>query len=391
MSHPTPHGTNTLAWGVEQGLIEGGTIAQADRAARLPFVAGHVALMPDAHIGMGATIGSVIPTKEAIIPSAVGVDIGCGMIAADLGITSSALPDDLGRFVDDIAQRIPAGVGRGHNVQGYSQTGAWWWRLHNRDDLTPKQSKAARSQFGTLGSGNHFLELCLDEQDEVWLVLHSGSRGVGNQLAQRHITEAKGLMKRYMISLEDPDLAYFVADTPEFDAYVRDLLWAQEYAMGNRQEMLDRALDSMTWLLGRPVAPTSVINCHHNYAEQENHNGRNVWITRKGAIRARKSDLGVIPGSMGAQSFIVKGLGNEASYCSCSHGAGRTMSRSRAKKELEWKDSDMAGIAWQGDRKDALLDEHPLSYKPIGDVMAAQADLCEIVHTLHQVANYKGV
>lgn len=376
-----------LSWG---SLVEPNTIEQAARTSRLPFVAGHVALMPDAHIGMGATIGSVIPTLGAIIPSAVGVDIGCGMIAVETHLRGDDLPDDLGKLHSRIAQVVPAGVGTSHDSPRYCGTPA---------RFSQKEASTAAKQVGTLGSGNHFVEICLDERFVVWVVLHSGSRGIGNQLATKHIAGAKKLMKQYFIELEDPDLAYLVEGTPDFQAYIDDMLWAQDYALLNRELMMNAVLVE----LFSATFPTSFsgerINCHHNFTQREHHHGKNLWITRKGAIQARVGDKGVIPGSMGTRSYIVSGKGNEASYSSCAHGAGRAMSRGQALKAFTVSDLNaaMEGKTWNGSSEawgatnaKALLDEHPLSYKDIDTVMADQADLVTIEHTLSQILNYKG-
>lgn len=383
---PTKTG-NVLNWASD---IEANTLEQAQRSARLPFIAGHVALMPDAHWGMGATIGSVIPTKGAVIPAAVGVDIGCGMIAAEMPFLVDALPDDLDKFHSHIAMVVPAGVGKGHereqridNLRHSAVNGPY---------MTDKQWKKAAEQMGTLGSGNHFVEVCVDERDRVWVVLHSGSRGIGNELAKVHIEGAKALMKQHFIELEDQDLAYLVEKTPEFDAYITAMLWAQDYALANRQVMMDAILLQLRGFVNADFEPTRTINCHHNFTERENHRGQNVWLTRKGAIRAREGDMGVIPGSMGTASYIVRGKGNPASYHSCSHGAGRRMSRGQARRELDLDGlrTAMKGKAWNEDHAAALIDEDPRSYKDIDRVMADQADLVEVEHTLHQVLNYKG-
>jgi tRNA-splicing ligase RtcB len=361
---------------------------QAEKSARLPFIEGHVALMPDAHFGYGSTVGSVIPTRGAIIPSAVGVDIGCGMIAAKTDLTASQLPDDLGLLHSAIAAAVPAGVGKGHAEQFafmpdpplvLERSKAWTTKL----DIT------ARSQFGSLGSGNHFVEVCLDENDDVWIVLHSGSRGVGNQLAKIHIEGAKKLMQRYFIELDEPDLAYLIEGTPEFDEYITAMRWAQDYAMQNRQQMLTAVYNCFHEVIA-PIALVDVINCHHNYTEMESHNGKNVWVTRKGAVRARTGDRGVIPGSMGAASYIVSGLGNPASYNSCSHGAGRRLGRKHAERVLTYDSlvEKMGDRTWNQDKR--LLDEHPDAYKDIDQVMEAQKDLVQIEHRLHQVLNFKG-
>lgn len=377
---------NVLSWASD---LDDKAMEQAQRSARLPFVDGHLALMPDAHWGMGATIGSVIPTRGAIIPAAVGVDIGCGMIAAELPFTSSALGDDLADLHGRIAKAVPAGVGKGHE----RGTGGKHWPGQPPGGFdTEQQGVKAERQFGSLGSGNHFVEVCLDESDVVWVVLHSGSRGVGNEIAKTHIEGAKALMQQYFIQLEDPDLAYLVEGTPEFDAYIGDMLWAQDYAMGNREAMLDAVLAEIQDTVGRTFQPTSRINCHHNYTERENHMGRNVWLTRKGAIRARAGDRGVIPGSMGTRSYIVTGLGNTSSYTSCSHGAGRRMSRGQARRELDLDGlrTAMTGKTWNDQQAATLIDEDPRAYKDIDQVMHDQQDLATIEHTLSQILNYKG-
>lgn len=379
---------NVLSWASD---IEEATIDQAAKAASMPFVKGHLALMPDAHIGKGATIGSVIPTQGAIIPAAVGVDIGCGMIAVETSLTALDLPDTLDPLLGSIANVVPAGVGKGHEAA----TKHWDKFVTYNDsvcpELTDKEASTAAKQFGSLGSGNHFVEVCLDERDVVWLVLHSGSRGIGNQLASKHIEGAKGMMKRYFIDLPDPDLAYLVEGTPEFDAYIQAMLWSQEYAMENRAAMVDAALAELFAFVGTGNEVDRV-NCHHNFTARENHNGTNVWLTRKGAIRAREGDRGVIPGSMGTRSYIVSGLGNPASYHSCSHGAGRRLSRGAARKQLDVAglEAAMVGKSWNSDHAKALLDEDPRAYKDIDVVMADQADLVAVEHTLHQILNYKG-
>lgn len=375
-----------LSWATD---LDAKTVEQARVSSELPFIAGHVALMPDAHFGYGATVGSVIPTHGAIVPSAVGVDIGCGMIARRLDLTSADLPNRLDPLHAAIAAAVPAGVGKGHAEQ---QSGVPDPVAFNAScELTDRRLEKARKQFGSLGSGNHFIEICLDALDRVWIVLHSGSRGVGNELANVHIDGAKGLMKRYFIDLDEPDLAYFVEGTAEFDAYIADMLWSQAYAMANREAMVAAVHRCVETFLGRAVGSADEINCHHNYTEREHHGGRDVWVTRKGAIRARTGDRGVIPGSMGARSYIVSGLGNAASFCSCSHGAGRRMSRAAARRQLDRQGlvDAMAGKAWNGDAE-GLIDEDPRAYKDTDEVMANQADLVTIDHELHQILNYKG-
>jgi tRNA-splicing ligase RtcB len=370
--------------------VEEGTLRQAEKTARLPIVDGHVALMPDAHVGIGATVGSVIPTSGAIIPAAVGVDIGCGMIAVETDLTADQLPDDLDRFQPMVATAVPAGLGKWH---AHATRAAEDWLAANPPprDLG-ELGRRALDQFGTLGSGNHFFEVCLDERDVTWIVLHSGSRGVGNKLATGHIEKARALAKRLELGLEDRDLAYFTQDQPEFEAYLADLLWAQAYALGNRGQMMDTALRAFFRFVGTGRERRR-INCHHNFTQLEIHDGRPVWITRKGAIRADVTDHGVIPGSMGTQSYIVRGKGNPASYKSCAHGAGRRLSRSQARKRFTVDDmaAQMAETrSWQRDNAADLIDEIPAAYKDIDQVMADQADLVEIEHTLHQVLNYKG-
>src|SRR5438477_2777261 len=370
--------------------IDPETIRQAEKTARLPIVEGHVALMPDAHVGIGATVGSVIPTKSAVIPSAVGVDIGCGMVAAELDVTEAQLPDALEPLLTRIEKAIPAGVGQGHDRVARN---ADVWLAANKPATELAADRAAKvlKQFGTLGAGNHFFELCVDERGRVWVVLHSGSRGIGNQLAQAHIAKARTLAKDLELRLEDPDLAYFVEGTPEFAAYIGDMLWAQDYARANRDQMMDNAMREVFTFLGFG-RETRRGNCHHNFTQREIHGDSELWITRKGAIKADVGDLGVIPGSMGTRSYIVRGKGNQASWMSCSHGAGRRHSRTQAKKLFTTADlaEQMKGKVWLSKRADALVDEIPAAYKDIDQVMADQADLAEVLHTLHQILNYKG-
>ncbi|HEX4016714.1 MAG TPA: RtcB family protein [Frankiaceae bacterium] len=370
--------------------IDEGTLQQARKTSRLPIIAGHVALMPDAHVGIGATVGSVIPTDGAVIPAAVGVDIGCGMVAVETDLPASQLPDDLEPFLIRVEQVVPAGVGRGHG-RASRKSEAWMAKNAGRVELTPRQESKSLVQFGSLGSGNHFFEVCLDERDVVWIVLHSGSRGIGNELAQSHIRLARTKANEEALKLEDPDLAYFLQGTPEFEAYIRDMLWAQDYAMANRSAMMDDALAAFFAFVGTGTEQAR-INCHHNFTQLERHGERDVWLTRKGAIKADRDDWGVIPGSMGTRSYIVRGKGSELSYNSCSHGAGRRFSRTKAKKMFSAEDlaSQMAGKTWLSGRAEALLDEIPSAYKDIDKVMADQADLVEVQHTLRQVLNYKG-
>jgi tRNA-splicing ligase RtcB len=383
----TQVGRKLLSWASD---LEPDTVAQAARTAKLPFVEGHVALMPDAHKGLGSTVGSVVPTLGAVIPSCVGVDIGCGMVASETSLTAADLPDSLDALMPLVSARVPSGVGKGHVEPVAEQRLAALGRP--RTELSDKQERTTAEQFGTLGSGNHFVEVCLDERDRVWTVLHSGSRGIGNQLAVRAIAEAKGLMKQRFIDLEDPDLAYLVQGEPSFEHYIGDMLWAQRYAMGSRAVMAEQVLVSLFEVVGAG-AHVRTINCHHNFTQLEHHGGKDLWITRKGAIKAGLGDEGVIPGSMGTRSYIVTGLGSAASYASCAHGAGRRMSRTAARKTLTVDSlrEAMAGRAWNSDQAKALLDEHPASYKDIDQVMADQTDLVTVQHTLRQVFNYKGV
>lgn len=384
---PTNINDKLISWASD---IDPGTIRQAEKTARLPIVEGHVALMPDAHVGIGATVGSVIPTKNAVIPSAVGVDIGCGMIAAELDVTEAQLPDSLEPLLSRIERAVPAGVGQGHDRIG-NRADTWLAANKPATALAADKATKAAKQFGTLGSGNHFFELCLDERGRVWVVLHSGSRGIGNQLAQQHIAKARNLAKALDLRLEDPDLAYFTEGTPEFEAYIGDMLWAQDYARANRDEMMDNAMREVLAFIGTG-RETLRVNCHHNFTQRETHGGAELWITRKGAIKADTGDLGVIPGSMGTRSYIVRGKGNAASWTSCSHGAGRRHSRTQAKKLFTVDDlaQQMQGKVWLAKRAEALVDEIPSAYKDIDQVMADQSDLVEILHTLHQVLNYKG-
>ena len=385
--------------------VEADARTQLDNIASLPFIAGHVAVMPDVHLGKGATVGSVIPTVGAVVPAAVGVDIGCGMMAVRLSLTANDLPDNLHSLRSHIESVVPHGRtdNGGKNDRGtwldmpLNVAGAWNILADRYAKIVEKHPKIKSHKdvefLGTLGTGNHFIELCLDEDDYVWVMLHSGSRGVGNKIGQYFIDAAKREMERYHILpyLPDQDLSYLVEHTELFDDYVEAVSWAQEFAALNRQLMMDAVLKVLRERLPAfVVSDEKAVNCHHNYIAKENHFGKNVWVTRKGAVRARKDDLGIIPGSMGTGSFIVRGLGNQDSFCSCSHGAGRRMSRNAARKAITLEDHIKAteGIEC---RKDVdVIDESPAAYKDIGAVMAAQDDLVEIVHRLRQVLNVKG-
>jgi tRNA-splicing ligase RtcB len=367
-------------------------MAMAKNVASLPFVYKHVSLMPDVHLGKGALVGSVIATQEAIIPAAVGVDIGCGMGAIQTPFTADQLEGKLKKIRLDIEADIPVGFNENKEIEKSIYNWQGWKSFKELHAGVQHLENKALRQMGSLGGGNHFLEVCLDAQDQVWLMLHSGSRNIGNMLAQNHISTAKGLAKLAENRLPDLDLAYFVAGTPEFAAYWRDLQWAQDYARYNRDVMMTRFKRIIEKYLagGKPTKPLLSVNCHHNYAEKETHFGEDVYVTRKGAVRARTEDYGIIPGSMGAKSYIVKGKGNVESYCSCSHGAGRTMSRTQAKKNFTLDDliEQTQGVECRKDK--SVLDEIPGAYKPIETVMANQSDLVEVVATLKQVICVKG-
>lgn len=376
---------------------------QLAMAARMPFIFKHVAAMPDVHVGIGATVGSVIPTKGAIIPAAVGVDIGCGMMAARTSLVASDLPDNLEAIRTAIEKAVPHGrdVGRGKRDKG-----SWgdpstdvvnkWNGLAGRFSLiTEKYPKLAKTNnvthLGTLGTGNHFIELCLDREDRVWVMLHSGSRGVGNAIGTYFIELAREDMRRWFINLPDTDLAYFPEGTEHFDDYFEAVDWAQDYARNNREMMMQNVIDALRVEISKPFeAALEAVNCHHNYVSRENHFGQNILVTRKGAVRAAKGTMGIIPGSMGARSFIVRGLGNAESFCSCSHGAGRVMSRTEAKKTVSLAEHIKATEGVECRKDEGVIDETPTAYKSIEAVMAAQSDLVEIVHELKQVVCVKG-
>jgi len=372
--------------------VEPEAMQQLRNVARLPFVHPHgVAGMPDVHYGIGATVGSVVATQGAIIPAAVGVDIGCGMNALRTSLTASDLPDSLLEIRRQIERDIPLGAG------GASESRRWPdeslpARLDDIERKHPGVAKHhAERQLGSLGSGNHFIEVCLDESQDVWVILHSGSRGVGNLFGRYFIERAKKRMEQYFVTLPDADLAYFPEETEDFGDYIDAVSWAQDYALENRRQMMALVVAALRRRIGRPFEIThEAINCHHNYVERESHFGRDVWVTRKGAIRARSGELGIIPGSMGQRSYIVRGRGNPDSYHSCSHGAGRRMSRKAARKRFTVADlvAQTEGVECRKD--DAVLDELPSAYKPIDEVMANQTDLVEVVHTLKQVLCVKG-
>ena len=371
---------------------------QLSNIASLPFIHHHVAAMPDVHLGIGATIGSVIATHKAIIPAAVGVDLGCGMVAARLSITANELDEKaLQKVFSQISRDVPVGRDQ-HRDERVLVDAAKPFEpgLKSLTDRHPELLKAFgkfskwTNQMGTLGGGNHFIEVCLDETNQVWVMLHSGSRGIGNAIASYFIALARKDMERWMIQLPDRDLAYFPEGSEHFADYVEAVHWAQDYAMQNRTSMLELVLASLQRHLPPFTVTTEAVNCHHNYVAQEHHYGENVWVTRKGAIRAREGDLGIVPGSMGARSFIVRGLGNAESFCSSAHGAGRKMSRTAAEKQFTVADmvAQTQGVICRKDKD--VIDEIPGAYKDIDQVMANQADLTEILHTLKQVVCVKG-
>jgi tRNA-splicing ligase RtcB len=348
--------------------------------------------MPDVHLGKGALVGSVVATKEAILPAAVGVDIGCGMCAVKTPYTAAQLDGKLKQMRLDIEAAIPTGFNDNTRQDKFASNWQGWGTFKDLHSGVQDLQGKAQAQLGSLGGGNHFIEVCVDTEEHVWLLLHSGSRQIGNKLAQRHIETAKGLARLAGTKLPDPDLAHFVQGTPEFVAYWRDLQWAQDYAKRNRDVMMARlkAIVERHLAGGKPFKPLLEVNCHHNYAERETHYGESVYVTRKGAVRAGEGDLGIIPGSMGAKSFIVKGKGNQASFCSCSHGAGRLLSRAAAKKTYTLDDFITQTTGVECRQEEGLIDEIPAAYKPIEQVMANQADLVEVVATLKQVVCVKG-
>ena len=375
-------------------LIEENTLEQARTASAMPFIYPHLALMPDAHLGRGATVGSVIPTLGAIMPAAVGVDIGCGMIAVRTQFTKSQVAaSDLAEIREQIERAVPLSAGGKNNkiVASAAPRIAELEALAETAGFDPaRYMKHWREQLGTLGSGNHFIEVTADEQDRVWLFLHSGSRGVGNRIAGHHIKVAQELMQKWWIELPDPDLAYLVEGTEEFDRYIAELRWAQHFALLNREEMMDRVARQVSEVMGEPVIEAERINCHHNFTEQERHGGKMVWLSRKGAIKAGVGDMGLIPGSMGTASYIVEGKGDRMSLNSSPHGAGRNFSRSEARRRFTADDLRAAMVGIEYRDSDAFIDEIPAAYKDIDIVMKDAADLVEIRHTLRQLVNVKG-
>jgi tRNA-splicing ligase RtcB len=371
---------------------------QLRNLASLPFIHKHVAVMPDVHAGKGSTIGTVIATTGAILPSAVGVDLGCGMCAVRLPIKASDIKD-LPKLRHSLERSIP--TGRFGNAEVNSRVAEALKAIEERHGKTiavlpdSKEMKNALAQCGSLGSGNHFIEVCEDTEGIAWIMLHSGSRNIGKVLAEKHIDKAKGLMKQYFIELADPDLAFFAEKTPEFQEYIHDMYWAQHYAKANRNEMMLRALKDVSFhVFGEDRGPefmtTFRVDCHHNYCQRENHFGKNVWVTRKGAVSAREGEFGIIPGSMGAKSFIVKGKGNPESFNSCSHGAGRKMSRKKARDLFRPADLEAQTAGVECRKDNGIVDEIPAAYKDIDQVMANQADLVEVAYQLKQILCIKG-
>ncbi len=375
-------------------LIDEKTIEQARTSSTMPFIHPHLALMPDAHLGLGATVGSVIPTLGAIMPAAVGVDIGCGMIAVKTQFRAADLDGlDLAELRQQIERAIPLSAGRDNRkiVATAEPRVAELEALAEKAEFDPAAYAGHwRHQLGSLGSGNHFIEISLDENDDVWMFLHSGSRGVGNRIAQHHIKVAQRLAKQWWIELPHPDLAYLVEGTPEFTRYIRELRWAQHFALLNREEMMDRVANQLGRFLDTPVQERERINCHHNFTESERHFGKQVWVSRKGAIKADAGRPGLIPGSMGTASYVVEGRGNPVALNSSPHGAGREYSRSAARKTFthEQLREAMTGIEYRD--TEAFIDEIPQAYKPIDRVMADAADLVTVRHTLRQIVNVKG-
>lgn len=394
------------AW-TEGVQVEAPAVQQLRNIASMPFIHKHVAVMPDVHFGMGATVGSVIATKGAVIPAAVGVDIGCGMAAQRTSLVASDLPDALAALRSEIESRIPHGRtdNGGANDRGawsadaasnemHAELSALMLQLRKIAEKHPKLERAASRAIrhaGTLGTGNHFVEICLDEAQRVWVMLHSGSRGIGNAIGSYFIERAKEDMRRWFINLPDQDLAYIPQGSELFKDYCEAVDWAQNFARVNRDIMMAASLAALRQAVPKPfILDEKAVNCHHNYVSWERHFGDNVIVTRKGAVRAQEGDLGIIPGSMGARSFIVRGKGNREAFCSCSHGAGRVMSRNEARKTFTLEDHAAATAGVECRKDDSVLDETPGAYKDIDAVMAAQRDLVDIVHTLKQVLCVKG-
>lgn len=379
------------AW-IDQKEIEPQALQQLKNIAALPFVFKHVAAMPDVHLGIGATVGSVVATQKAIIPAAVGVDIGCGMMAVKTPLDANKVQEKIKDIRYSIERSIPVAHYGNREVADRVLEFEGWKELANLRFVDKALFSKAQSQMGSLGGGNHFIEICLDAENAVWVMLHSGSRNIGKTLAERYIREAKDLLKIAGENLPDLDLAYLTEGSEEFDSYIRALHWCQDYAFHNRKEMMERVLKDLSYAVnGRgPIQRLVEVNCHHNYANKEKHFGRDVWVTRKGAVKAGKGDLGIIPGSMGTRSYIVRGLGNEDSFQSCSHGAGRRMSRSQAKREFSLEDLRQQTSGVECRKDEGVIDEIPGAYKDIDRVMENQKDLVEVVAVLKQIMCIKG-
>ena len=396
-----PGGAPVKMW--TQGVpVEDEAREQLARTARMPFIFRHLAVMPDVHVGKGSTVGSVIPTRKAVIPAAVGVDLGCGVMAARTTLTADDLPDSLRGVRAAIERAVPHGRSPGKRDRGAwgesppeAVDAAWaplaedFARLVERHPILERTNN--RMHLGTLGGGNHFVEVCLDESGSVWVMLHSGSRGVGNAIGSYFIELAKEDMRTWMVNLPDHDLAYLPEGTAHFDEYVEAVEWAQDFARANREVMMQAVMEALRKVIAKPFdAYVEAVNCHHNYVAREHHFGEDILVTRKGAVSARKGELGIIPGSMGARSFIVRGLGNAESFESCSHGAGRRMSRTEARKRFTLAEHRAATADVECRKDEKVIDETPAAYKDIDAVMAAQSDLVEVVHTLKQVVCVKG-
>ena len=385
--------TNALSW-LPEDQIEPQALLQIKNLAEMPFIFKHVAVMPDCHLGKGATVGTCIPTQRAIVPAAVGVDIGCGMVAVKTPFTRHDVGSNLTQLRLDIESQIPLSAGHyneqiGNNAQSRIQQLEAKAAETERLDFYNKVDRNWRLQMGSLGSGNHFIEVVTDEDNNVWAFLHSGSRGVGNKLASHHIDVAKKMMKRWFIDLPDPDLAYLAQDTQEFRDYLTDLSWAQEFALLNRAEMMQRVLNVLAQHYGE-FEELERVECHHNFTQWEHHMGQNILVSRKGAIQAREGQMGLIPGSMGTRSYVVRGLGNRASFDTAPHGAGRRLSRSAAVRAFTMNDFDHAMEGIEVNRSEAFLDELPAAYKDIDLVLEQSRDLVEVVHTFRQIVNVKG-
>ena len=402
----SPEGGKPVKMWTQGVPVEPAAKEQLAKLAQLPFVFHHVAVMPDVHVGKGSTIGSVIPTLGAVIPAAVGVDIGCGMMAAKTTLRAADLPDNLSKLRSAIEQAVPHGMSpktrnhKGRDVGSWNNpppaVDAGWAKLKDEFDAICRKYPKLRGtnnhkHLGTLGSGNHFVEVCLDEEGAVWVMLHSGSRGVGNAIGTHFIELARQDMRRHQVNLPDQDLAYLEEGTDHYDDYVEAVGWAQKFARINREVMMHNVIHAMRGAIPKPFdAHVEAVNCHHNYVQKEKHFGKDVLVTRKGAVSAREGELGIIPGSMGAKSFIVRGKGNPESFHSCSHGAGHVMSRTEAKRRFTRADMERVLQGVESRKDEGVIDEIPMAYKDIDAVMHAQRDLVEVVHTLKQVVCVKG-